>query len=88
MLGAALQPGRAAGRAGAVEMLFKFILNIVGVIILLALVSYFVSPTIVAALVDHITGGLQEIAQLVSRLSTDGTAARLVQQISTFFSRI
>lgn len=69
-------------------MLFKFILNIVGVIILLALVSYFVSPTIVSVIVDHITEGLHEIAQLVSRLSSDGTAAQLVQRISNFFNQI
>lgn len=67
-------------------MLFKFILNIVGVIILLALVSYFVSPTIVSVIVDHITEGLHEIAQLVARLSSDGTAAQLVQRISNFFN--
>lgn len=69
-------------------MLFKFILNIAGVIILLALVSYFVSPTIVSVIVDHITAGLQEIAQLVARLGSDGTAAQLVQRISNFFSQI
>lgn len=69
-------------------MLFKFILNIVGVIILLALVSYFVSPTIVSVIVDHITEGLHEIAQLVARLSSDGTAAQLVQRISNFFNQI
>lgn len=69
-------------------MLFKFILNIVGVIILLALVSYFVSPTIVSVIVDHITEGLNEIAQLVARLGSDGTAAQLVQRISNFFSQI
>lgn len=69
-------------------MLFKFILNIVGVIILLALVSYFVSPNIVSVIVDHISEGLHEISQLVARLSSDGTAAQLVQRISDFFSRI
>lgn len=69
-------------------MLFKFILNIVGVIILLALVSYFVSPNIVSVIVDHISEGLHEIAQLVARLSLDGTAAQLVQRISDFFNRI
>lgn len=69
-------------------MLFKFILNIVGVIILLALVSYFVSPNIVSVIVDHISDGLHEISQLVARLSSDGTAAQLVQRISDFFSRI
>jgi hypothetical protein len=69
-------------------MLFKFILNIVGVIILLALVSYFVSPNIVSVIVDHISDGLHEISQLVARLSSDGTAAQLVQRISDFFNRI
>ncbi|MDE1545703.1 hypothetical protein PTW32_09735 [Dechloromonas agitata] len=69
-------------------MLFKFILNLVGIIILLALVSYFVSPNIVSVIVDHISEGLHEISQLVARLSSDGTAAQLVQRISDFFSRI
>lgn len=69
-------------------MLFKFILNLVGIIILLALVSYFVSPNIVSVIVDHISEGLHEISQLVTRLSSDGTAAQLVQRISDFFSRI
>ena len=69
-------------------MLFKFILNLVGIIILLALVSYFVSPNIVSVIVDHISEVLHEISQLVARLSSDGTAAQLVQRISDFFSRI
>lgn len=69
-------------------MLFKFILNLVGIIILLALVSYFVSPNIVSVIVDHISEGLHEISQLVTRLSSGGTAAQLVQRISDFFSRI
>ncbi len=68
-------------------MPFKFILNAAGTIILLVLVSYFVGPGIVSLVIEKMTNGLQEMGALVARLSTDGTAAAMVQKLAELFSR-
>ena len=68
-------------------MIFKIFTHAIGLVVLLALASFFLGNGIIDAGIGHITGGLQEVADIAKKLGSDGTAAELGRKISQFLSR-
>lgn len=67
-------------------MIFKIFAHAIGLVVLLALASYFLGNGVIDAGIEHITGGLAEIGELAKKLGSDGTAGDLGRKISRFFN--
>ena len=66
-------------------MIFRVVLNAVGVVLLAALVSNLIDPAILRVAVDHIAGGLQELADIGERVGQGETGRQLADALRNIF---
>jgi len=62
-------------------MIFKIFAHAIGLVVILALAAYFLGPGIIDAGIGHLTGGLEELAELAKKLGNDGTAGDLGKKL-------
>lgn len=67
-------------------MIFKILAHAIGLVVLLALASYFLGNGVIDAGIHHITGGLEELAELAKKLGQDGTAGDIAKKLTRLLS--
>lgn len=67
-------------------MIWRLFAHAIGLVVILALASYFLGNGIIDAGIGHITGGLEEIAELAKKLGQDGTAGDLGRKVARMFN--
>ena len=66
-------------------MIFRVMLNAVGVVLLAALVSNLIDPAILRVAVDHIAGGLQELVDIGERVGQGEVGRQMSDAIRNLF---